>query len=115
VTLPEESPPFGVVCLSELPVLDTFDSTLAQDQSREIDQWLATDEDFPPKFDKGGERILGCSGFANTSLSVKRDLTQSSHYYFPFVFEPTEVMPRHRTRLLPSQPENTFQASCQLS
>ncbi|MGO4486561.1 hypothetical protein, partial [Rhizobium sp. 2TAF27] len=38
---------------------------------------------------------------------------QSSHYCFLFVFEPTEVMPRHRTRLVPSRPENNFQASCQ--
>jgi len=79
-----------------------------QDQSREIDLWIANDEDFLPEFDKGGERILGRSGFANASLSVKRDLTQSSHSYFLFVFEPTEVMPRHRTRLLPSQLKNNF-------
>jgi hypothetical protein len=49
-----------------------------QDQSREIDLWIANDEDFLPEFDKGGERILGRSGFANASLSVKRDLTQST-------------------------------------
>jgi len=63
----------------------------------------------------GGERILGGGGFADASLSIKRDLTQSSHYYFLFVFEPSEVMPRHRTRLVPSQPKNNFQAPCQLS
>ena len=72
-----------------------------QDQSRRISFLVAADdENFLPKFDKGGERILGCSGFGNTSLSVKSDLTQSSHCYFLFVFEPTEVMPRHRTRLV---------------
>jgi hypothetical protein len=86
-----------------------------QDQSREIDLWIANDEDFLPEFDKGGERILGRSGFANASLSVKRDLTQSSHSYFLFVFEPSEAMPRHRTRLVQSQPKNNFQAPCQLS
>ena len=76
---------------------------------------FGSQSDFLPKFDKGGERILGGGGFANASLSVKRDLTQSSHYYFLFVFEPAEAMPRHRARLVPSQPENNFQSPCQFS
>jgi hypothetical protein len=84
--LAEESPPAGVICLAKSPFPVALDEERAlatlspQDQALEIGLWVASDdEDFLPKFGKGGERILGCSGFSNASLSVKRDLTQSSH------------------------------------